>query len=374
VHFAPDYSALRKPEGGSLNGTYIKGEAFVKDYTGDLRRGYLKLIMEMKWLTDLPVHVAARFPSVLLFRYDPTQPHMELRLSRIRHPALAKAILLGKVRPHEVGELLNEIFKFLLTELYPLRRAAMAGPDLWRTYHATRMEESIRLLSAVPGIRDLLTVTELEVNGMTCPSAGETLRWMEGRAHKIFGDSQLAAGHGDVHLDNIMFAPGTMNFWLVDPRGEAVLPPHYDYAKTWKALRTGYDPVHYGFYAIKTEFAPSGPKIQFEVSNHFATHYDAGLAALHRATPDYARAEGVTVDAFIAAARVAVIAHVISFASYHANRPAGCDFNRVTAYLATAALLARELMASDTPDLTARLPIWGPGDQKQPTHELKESK
>ena len=355
---------LVQPEGGSLNTTELTEDEFVKGYRGELPRGYEKLRLEYLYLSDLPTSVAAHFPHVNAYHYDAREPWAELRLRRIKHPALAKAILRGAVTPDRVSGLLSEILPFLTDDLYPLRGGELGGVDLYTRYHGDRMERSLSHLTTLPEIRSLVTASGMMVNGTPCFSAFETIKWLNANADRIFsGSHHLVAGHGDAHLDNMMVSTeGKREFFLIDPRGDRLLPPHYDLAKLLKAVRAGYDLVHYGGYQIDVRYEETIPVISLHVNRSVDDHYRAGMEALLQALPGFARAERISESAFLRVLLVAEIAHVISFASYHANRPEGRDLQRVTAYLAIAALLARDLIMED-PDPSRPLPIWSPKEE-----------
>ncbi|MBS1883692.1 MAG: phosphotransferase [Actinobacteria bacterium] len=357
---AIDRKRLLEPEGGSLNSTRLTDSEFIKSYSGDLPRGYEKLRREYAFLTDLPPHVAAHFPHVTEYHDDPSKPWIELRLGRIRHPALAKAILRRVTTPAQVGDVLSTLLKFLTTDLYPLRSGEISGLDLYRHYHGERMTRALGLLADHPEIRPLVTAPSVHINCRRYPSTRAILTWLDDHAPELFPDAHhLVAGHGDTHLDNIMLVHNgdDPRFYLIDPRGESLLPPHYDLAKLLKALRAGYDLIHYGRYQIDVNTTSSVPAVSLQIDPEFEAYYRAGMNVLVGALPAFSEAEGISDAAFTRALLVAEIAHVISFASYHLHRPDGCDVNRVSAYLAIASLLATDLM-TEAPDLSRPLPIW----------------
>ncbi|MEU8834410.1 phosphotransferase [Streptomyces sp. NPDC051639] len=355
---------LVKPEGGSLGETSIDGDEFVKTYGGGLERGYEKLRLEYEFLRELPPEVAAHFARVTGFHYDESASWAELRLERIRHPAFAKAILRRVITPARTSELLSMILPFLISDLYPIRGGEISGAALYKEFHGDRMLRSLDLLTAHPELRKLATAPTWVVNGITCTSVGGVLEWVNSHASEFFQDShRLVAGHGDAHLDNMMITEvGAPDFLLIDPRGESLLPPHYDFAKMLKSLRTGYDLVHYGLYGIDVRYTSSAPTISLRISGSYADYYGAGMDVLISLLPSFCQAEGVSESVFVRVVALAEIAHVISLSSYHANRPGGCDVKRVSAYLAIAALLAHELIMK-VPDLARPLPIWDKGTE-----------
>lgn len=355
----PIRSNLVRPEGGSLNATHTTRHEFVKSYDGKIPRGFEKLRREFHYLTELPPSVAAHFSRVTAFHDDQQKHSTELRLERIRHPALAKAILRGIITPGRVKELLSAILSFLINDLYPIDSGESSGTNLYRKFHGTRLTHAFVLLTEIPEIVELVTAPQLNVNGLTCPSMRETILWLHKESADLFHDSRLVHAHGDTHLDNMMVTTqGPLDFLLVDPRGESLLPAHYDFAKLMKALRAGYHPIHYGFYEIRTNPTSSNPRIDLYVDHSWNEHYRAGLSVLLSYLPAFADAENVAESQFSRAVQIAELAHVLSFSAYHAHRPEGCDINRVTAYLAIAALLARNLQQKPYSDFDKPLPIW----------------
>jgi hypothetical protein len=354
-----DLARLREPEGGSLNTTKLTETEFIKSYAGPLDRGPQKLDLEFAFLVNLSSDLKPRFPEVTGFHREMDAGTAELRMKRIEFPALAKAILDGKITPSRTAKSLAMILGFLTDDLYPLRGASISGADLYARFHGGRITRAVDHLAAVPAIQPLITGPDITVNGYPCPSIGRAVTWLHDHAGDFFRDARLVAGHGDAHLDNMMVSTkGPLDFRLIDPNGALLLPPHYDLAKLLKAVRTGYDPIHYGAYEIATRYSAGLSSISLRVSDAWTDHYAAGLRVLLGALPTYAAAEGVSESAFRLALAAAELAHIISFAWYHANHPAGCDVDRVTAYLAIAALLAADLM-KDAGHVSRKLPIWG---------------
>jgi hypothetical protein len=356
-----DDPLLRLPEGGSLNALDFRANVVVKSYAGAIERGYEKLWLEYSFLRDLPPQAARHFARPVLFleRHDPRRT--ELHLRRHREPAVAKAILRGLLPEARTRAIVAEALRVLLDDLYPLRSRTSSGRALYERFHRRRLASAVPALGELPGLAPLVHATDLRVNGLPCPSTAQTLRWLDAHAARYFRRARLVAAHGDTHLDNIL-APtaGPVAVRLVDPRGERLMPPHYDFAKLAKAVRTGYDLVHYGGYQLALRTDEHTLHVDLAVDHAYDHHYRGGLEVLLGAVAAYADAERVTQPEFLRAAALAEVAHVVSFAWYHANHARGCDTNRVVAYLATAALLARAVMERDpasVPDLTRPLPL-----------------
>lgn len=352
------HDLLRHPEGGSLNSIAFRDQTVVKSYAGPHERGYQKLRREHGWLCELPPHLRHHFPRPVLYveRSEPSE--VELHLTRHPDPAIAKAILLGLLSPERTAATVADALAIMLDSLYPIRQGALGGAEVYSTYHSVRLATAIDALRKVVGIAPIIAATSITVNGYDCPPFGAIERWLARDAGRFFPvASRLVAGHGDLHLDNILTTvDGPIKLVYVDPRGEPLLPPHYDWAKMHKAVATPYDLIHYGRYSIRVQAEGGSIRIDIEPDTSYDGHYASALDALLGSLGAYADAEGLTVDAFCRAAAVAELAHVISFAFYHAHHPLGCNDDRVTAYLAVAALLARALMTAE-PDHTPLLDV-----------------
>jgi hypothetical protein len=344
----PNLSRLDEPEGGSLNGLRFLPDAVVKSYAGPIRRGYEKLYEEYKFLRDLPPEAAAYFVRLRGYeeRVRPSPHLVELHLERLQHPAVAKALLKGQLSSDRTREIVTHAIGVLLGVLYPLSSGLITGAEAYARFHRKRLSASIQALSELPKLGPVISSTHLRVNGRECPPIPAALAWLDASAGRYFGPTRVVKAHGDAHLDN-MLAPvtGPIGVTFIDPRGVALLPPHYDFAKLLKAARTGYDLVHYGLYELDATTDGTSTAINLALDHTFDAQYAATLQVLLSHTDAFADAEHVTPDAFRRAASAAEFAHVVSFSFYHANHPHGRDERRVIAYLATAALLAARLMS-----------------------------
>lgn len=352
---------LTQPEGGSLNELHFQPDTVVKSYSGDIPRGYDKLFREYCFLKSLPPHVARWFARPVLF-VDRADPRLtELHLRRQPEPAVAKAILRGLLRPAQTRRIVEASLRVLLYDLYPIRRRNVSGPEVYARFHAPRLKSALTGLRRFPAIRDVIDASDLRINGAQCPSTAATVAWIDQHARWHFPAARLVAAHGDAHLDNILAATdGPPSITFVDPRGELTMPPHYDFAKMAKALRTGYDLVHYGEYELQVATSGTTLRVDLAVDHAYDEHYRTALEVLVAAVPDYAAAERVSPAEFRRVAAIAELVHIISFSYYHANHPRGCDPARVVAYLATAALLAGDLMRrpfDSDPVLAEPLPL-----------------
>lgn len=340
-------SLFDAPHGGSLNSCEFDGEEVIKRYAGPIERGHEKLDREHRYLRKLPPQALAFFNAPVRFqqRYI---PHRETTLVLQRHPepSVAKALLSGVLTPERMALIVRTLGRTLTEELYPLTHVRMSGGDLYERYHGSRLHV-VDQLAALPALAPLFASDVVIVNGVRCPSIRETLEWLHGSAGAFFETERICVrAHLDTHLDNVL-APlvGPPRIVLVDPRGEPFGPPHYDWAKILKSLRSFYHLVHYDHYDLALTVAGAVCSVRLETPPDWTACLAAGLDALLASAPAYAAAEGVTLEEFIRSALAAELVHFISFAFYHAHRPEGMDAKRVRAYLAIATLLARRLMS-----------------------------
>lgn len=339
---------LERPEGGSINEIRFESDRVVKSYAGPIDRGYQKLREEYYWLSSLPRHLARHFARPVLYTDNADPRLVELHLARERKVAVAKGVLRGHLSPEQLGEIVRRALRFLVEELYPLRRGRADGRAVYERYHRPRLTLATRHLSTHPRFGEIIEAPELLVNGQSCPSVSSFLVWIEAHAARLVHDAGLTAYHGDAHLDNIL----TDLAWerepdltFIDPRGDMTGPPHYDFAKLLKALEGHYDVIHYGLYSVGQRALGSRCELFLEVERSFDAHYARGLDAALAELPSLAAAEEASIPEFVMATLVAECVHVLSFSFYHAYAPQP-DEDRVRAYLAVFALMARRLMAA----------------------------
>ncbi|WP_158887207.1 phosphotransferase [Amycolatopsis anabasis] len=336
---------LERPEGGSINEIRFGEDTVVKSYSGPIARGYQKLREEYYWLSSLPAELVSSFTKPVLYT-DAADPHVvELHLVREPKVAVAKGILRGQLCATQTGQIVQHALRFLTERLYPLRGGPESSGAIYRRYHGGRLALAVEHLRKHPVIGGIIEAKELTVNGLTCPPVSVFLSWLEDRHEQYFAPSRMVAMHGDTHLDNILTSTGwdtAPELTFIDPRGDLVGPPHYDFAKLLKALEGHYDVIHYGRCAVGQRQSGCRTELYLEVDRSFDRHYARGLEAALAEVPAYADAEGVCVEDFIRATLVAECAHVLSFSFYHAYAPEP-DVDRVRAYLAIFALMARRL-------------------------------
>jgi hypothetical protein len=339
---------IGSPMGGSLNTTdYDESRGLVvKRYDGPIPRGHDKLYAEAMYLDELPPHAAAHFNRRVSFAHRVGQPPTTtLELERHSLPAVAKALLSHQLTPSRTGQIVREMTRILLTDVYPVAQAIRPGREVFGTYHAARLS-AVPALASVPALAPMCTARSLRVNGVSVPNLHQIATWLRAAGPKAFaGSHTLVRAHMDSHLDNVLASTdGAVRVIFVDPRGDLIGPAHYDFAKTLKSCRSVYHEIHYGLFDLDHTVSAGECRVGLHVSDAYAAHRREGLHALIGSLGDYAAAEGLSVAAFVRAALVAELVHVISFSWYHANRPEGINARRVRAYLALASLLARRLM------------------------------
>ena len=344
----PRAVALDDVTGGSLNSIRIDGDCVVKSYSGTLDRGYQKLKAEYAWLQCLPPSLIESFAQPIQLRDDSSRKTIELHLRRLQLTAVTKATLGGTLSAADVGEIVTTSLHFLLERLYPVRSDKWRGFALYESFHHKRITLAKKYLQRIPYMGPVLNCKEIAVNGVSCPSVNQFLLWLDRNHHKIYADCNVVAIHGNFHLDNILVTiPWSKNeiceVKYIDPRGDLYGPPHADLAKVFITLEAFYDEIHYGRFTL--EHARQGARfaMNLQISSEHDAHYLSGLAAAVSFIERYAHTEGVSVRQFLRAMLVTECIHILSFSFYHAYR-ADTDPNRIRAFLAVFALLARRLM------------------------------
>lgn len=352
VHLG-DQKLLDRPEGGSINEIRFERDSVVKSYSGSLERGYQKLREEYYWLSSLPGHLAQCFTRPVRY-LDLADPRLvELHLVREPKIAVAKGVLKGELNESQLEEIVRCVLEFLSKELYPVRTARMNGRSVYERYHRNRLLVATEYLRKHPVFGEPVEAAELVVNGESCPSVARFLDWAEENADRCFSDTRLVAMHGDTHLDNILTDvgwTGSPELTFIDPRGDLTGPAHYDFAKLLKALEGHYDVIHYGMCSVGFRGDDARYELFLDVERSFDGHYARGLAAALDNVEAYADAERVSVPDFMKATLFAECCHVLSFSFYHAYAPEP-NHDRVRAYLAVFALMARRLMLADAEHL-----------------------
>ncbi|MDW5597432.1 hypothetical protein VSS74_23995 [Conexibacter stalactiti] len=343
-----------EPHGGSLNTVVYDGDLVVKSYDGILTRGHEKLHREYVYLRSLPLNAARHFATLHTFAEE-FDPHVTtLTLKRHAAPSVAKALLDGLLDPERTGRIVDHAARLLLEQVYPIASEPCDAQAVYDRYHAARLG-AIDDLASKPGLAPLVTARSITVNGRRCPSMDEIKAWLNDHARGFFTDRRtLVRAHLDPQLDNVLATTtGRLDVIFIDPRGDQLGPPHYDWAKMVKSCRASYHQIHYARFSLDMTEAGGGAAVTLKVAPDIDGHLRAALTHLIGLAPRFAFAEGASLDHFIGSAMVAELVHVLSFCFYHANRPEGINNTRVLAFLAIAALLARRLMSgsADLPSL-----------------------
>ncbi len=284
-------------------------------------------------------------------------------MRRIAGSTLTKRIVAGEITPARAAQLLDTGMSTLIQELYPSDMGRMTGREIWRAFHLPRIERALWWLRGYPEILPVVEAREVTVNGIRCPGPGVAADWLIRHHHRCWGyaASRLVLAHGDFQPDNMMVSDGG-EVTLIDPRGEALLPPEYDLAKVLKVARTPYDALHYSECVPVVVAVPGGVSITVSAPRTWDAHYEAMHNVVVDWLPLFARAQDLTESEFVRAVSGAEWVHYLSFSYHHASR--GVEGRRrAIAYLAVASRLARILMDGPYPvtvdDLAQRITLGG---------------
>lgn len=350
--------------GGSLNTVQAVDNCIVKTYKGQIQRGAEKLHNEYNWLLAVPSSVRKEYPLLypvaLKFNQDDTSGLTELQLSRLPRTSLTKAILRNTVTPTKAAQFVKISLQTLKEIQYPIRKGAVE-PDLgYQQYHANRIALARKYLCRLPYMKPMLSAAQISVNSISCPSINQFLAWLDANWNKIFISTELVAFHGNYHPDNILVdpddsVPNVRSISFIDPRGELLGFPHYDYAKILSALEAYYDEIHYGDFDIAAANRGNSYEIDLKVNETRHKHYQMCLESTAKFAECFSKIERVSKEKFLWLVYAAECIHILSFCFYHAYGPSP-DSGRIKAFIATFALLSRRLFddwdsgkASDVP-------------------------
>ncbi len=152
-----------------------------------------------------------------------------------------------------------------------------------RRYIDEKITANVERIAASPLFDEARRFESLEINGRVCPGLGAYMtRLADTEAlAAIFAGDEEAAVHGDLTIENIVYAPGRPGrYYLIDPNPENIHnTPFIDYAKLLQSLHYGYE-----FLMKATAVEASGGKVRFSAMRSAAYdellgRYRAWLAA-----------------------------------------------------------------------------------------------
>ena len=336
--------------GGSLNDVIALDDRVIKRYTGQIDRGHEKLRKEKKWLLTLPESFKEKyplaFPPVLDFIDEPNNCLTELHIQRVNRTSLSKAILRGKVDSKVASKCIDISLNFLIKKLYNIRTEKISSKRLYSNYHSQRLALARKYLRRVPYLSPLLDAAIIRVNGIDCPSINSFLSWLDTHASDIFISSNLYSIHGNFHPDNILIDFGSKlsfdNITFVDPRGDLVGPPHYDFSKLYITLEAYYDEIHYDYYELTSKKIGRCYEININIEDNHSDEYKECILVANEYLNDYAKLENIDIERFVIEFNAVECIHILSFCFYHAYR-IDTSPSRIKAFFAIFALLARRL-------------------------------
>ena len=337
-------------KGGSLNKVIGLDDKVIKRYTGEITRGSNKLREEHSWIKALPESLTSRyplcFPDVLEFVDNPTSKLTELHLARVPRNSITKSILCQELKENRATEYIDLSLSFLVDDLFPIRMAESHSFEIYNKFHSGRLALARKYLRRLPYLAKLLNAGSTRVNGVLCPSINQFLIWLDANAKSIYKGRILKAIHGNFHLDNILIdvneEPSKSSLTFIDPRGDLVGPPTYDFAKILITLEAYYDEIHYGGYDIKYKYSGKCYDISISIDSTNTKVYRSCLESLNNRLNDFASIAGLETDDFLWSVYTTECIHILSFCFYHAYGP-HADPNRIRSFIAIFAILAKRL-------------------------------
>lgn len=336
--------------GGSLNTVIAQDGQIIKSYDGLIPRGAEKLIREYQWLKNIPTELLSKypylFPRPISIYSNISLNKAEIRISKIPRISLSKYILGKRLSLEQVSQSFDSSMEALLRILYPLRSGSTKTFDGYYEYHAKRIALARKYLRRLPYFEPMLNAKELIINGISCPTINQFLAWLDDNFGKIFISTKLVAVHGNFHFDNILIEPndiidmGSVSF--IDPRGDEVGFPHYDFAKVLTPIESYYDEIHYGLFRLDYSILGNSYSMQIEIDDEYNTLYQSCFLSLEKWIQEFSYAEEVDRFHFLAMTHTVHCIHILSFTFYHAYQQSSSP-DRIRAYIAMLALLAKRL-------------------------------
>lgn len=346
-----DFDPIKEFSGGSLSSVYALDEKIIKSYKGGIYRGYQKLLHEQQWLNNLPIELHEKhpnfFPRVLNVIDSPESKTIEVHLSRVNRLSLTKLILSGKIDEIATERNLSVALTMLTKNLYPIRSGNINSTSIYEIFHSSRIAYSKYHLINEKYFKPFFCDDKIVVNNIVCPSINTVLDVCFSRSSNLFSDASLCAFHGNFHLDNILvnnnsdFSNESITF--IDPRGDPIGPPHYDFSKLLFSLEGYYDEINYGGFEVKSSQKIKYTHIELKINPTRDSIYKALIPTLLERSAEFAELEGITHFQFQKSVLASEWIHVLSFIFYHAKRTPPTP-EKCIAFFAMLALLGRRLL------------------------------
>lgn len=344
------FGEIKEFYGTSLSSIDVDENKVIKRYSGDIYRGFEKLRNEKIWLEKIHDNIKYQFPLAVpdILEFKETEKLIELYLSFIPRPSLTKEILKGNIDILQAVSFMETAISLLTENIYPIRKSISNGDTIFQQYHSSRLYFANHYLQRLNFVNQIFSANQITVNDIECPSIFEIVSHLNNYSSRYFTESCLVSFHGNLHLDNILVSskdtPKKENVTFIDPRGELIGPPHYDFSKLLLTLEGYYDEISYNGFQINYYSNSNEIKIDFNINTEYSEVYENCLKSLMLRLKYFSEIENTSEEQFYLSIMASEWVHVFSFLFYHYNKEPE-NKNKIVAFIAILALLGRRLMS-----------------------------
>ena len=237
----------------SIGGGSFARAKIVSTFRKEARgRGKAKLRDEIAFLERLPDELRDVYPRVL--RCDePDSESLSMEQEFVNWPTVRAHILREGTDLHEIIHRLRSLLHFLKRPCY--ENAVQLPPaDYIDRLHFRRVRDRIAMTCELyPRFGALVAAKDVILNGTRYANIPEMLDRLENSSalRGIATPPHVAPYvHGDLHFENILLDPASLDFKLVDPRGYELCDVYYDLGKLSHSTNGKYDLLHEGRFVL----------------------------------------------------------------------------------------------------------------------------
>ncbi len=254
-------------DGGSFSNVMVtkEDEIIKKEGSTDTKR----LVNEISYLCNIPKKLQQYFTEII--DYATEGPTVWYTMRHYPQPSLKKLLLSGKINALEAVEILTRIIKFMVENVYVLKRDD-APACYSNSVHFHRVE-----------VRRQMTVSEAPIFGKIFEAERFIINELEyENPFKLIGRIKdnvklsstlhppyLSMIHGDLHFDNLLIDTTTVppKFRLVDPKGFSAGDPMYDISKLFHDFHGLYDFVYEYMFDLDWKCNDETFEAEFQIHN-----------------------------------------------------------------------------------------------------------
>lgn len=251
---------------GFSSGTYTNTFDVLEDRTV-LRKSTTMskgdLAKEIDFLVHIPERLKSYFPVVLDYSIEEEQVYYDMPL----YPwhSLRQSFLSEEVPLPVIEKLLAKMCVFAFEKLFCENKEKLEVPWL-EQIHLSRIRRRLQLVADLSQVlRPFIVSNEVVINGEVQKNVLPLLQQLEGNPQIVSAMEPVYTSmvHGDFHFDNFLVNPETMEFILLDPRGEMRgYDWTYDIGKLWTCVEGRYDLLHEGKMSIEAKTGSGSPRIE----------------------------------------------------------------------------------------------------------------